>query len=487
MAFANLSHGTGAITESDRQDDHMSLRSIAVYGRGMNGLCSLSEEFIASATNFVKARRTHFLVLGCVALFVASLARYWVSYDPCGSVDHDPESFRLARSLHDRGEFADPFAALPTGSSAHLAPVFPAFLALMMRVFGDGNTGIFAIKLAAALILSLQLALYPLFSRTLGMGVLNGFIAASIWIVAKVKITYNWEAFYAAILLALCCHHYRRYLHSQTHGPARRPWLLGCLMGLSILTMPTVALIFTGWVGWEVWRRRAKVVTESFLALVLLPGLILTPWIIRNYEVFHTLVLVRDNFGLVLSASNNDCAEFAFAKDWENGCHAKVNPNLSRNEATRVLQLGEVEYNKSRLREALEWIREHPTRFAKLTAWRVIAFWMPTETGTIHYAGPGRRVERVAIYLMTILSGVGIVLLSRRDVTSVVVCMSCLTLFPIVYYIAEYEDRYRYPIMWVTFLLGALPITTCMVALQNLSAHVYRKHASRSYSAALMK
>src|SRR5262249_45925428 len=153
----------------------------------------------------------------------------------------------------------------------------------------------------------------------------------------------------------------------------------------------------------------------SFMALILLPGLIVTPWIIRNYAVFHKLVLVRDNFGAVLSASNNDCAQFAFAMNWESGCHAKVNPNLSVKQARMVRQPGEAKYNELRLREGIEWISVHPARFANLTAWRIIAFWMPTETGTIHYAGTGRRIERVAIYLMTILSGVGLVLLSRRD------------------------------------------------------------------------
>ena len=75
----------------------------------------------------------------------------------------DPEASRLAHSLYDEGTFANPFASLDTDPSAHLAPVFPAFLALLMKVFGDLSTGAYAIKLAAVLILSLQLALYPLF------------------------------------------------------------------------------------------------------------------------------------------------------------------------------------------------------------------------------------------------------------------------------------------------------------------------------------
>jgi hypothetical protein len=69
-------------------------------------------------------------------------------------------------------------------------------------------------------------------------------------------------------------------------------------------------------------------------------------------------------------------------------------------------------------------------------------------------------LERVVIYLMTLLSGAGLLILYQRDARSAAICMSCLTLYPLVYYIVQFEDRYRYPVMWVTFLLGALPITT---------------------------
>ena len=86
---------------------------------------------------------------------------------------------------------------------------------------------------------------------------------------------------------------------------------------------------------------------------------------------------------------------------------------------------------------------------------------MPIETFAIHYAGSGRRLERVVIYLMTRLSVAGLALLYRRDVTSAAVVASVLIIFPLIYYTTQFDSRYRDPIMWVTFLLGAMPITTC--------------------------
>ena len=408
--------------------------------------------------DFVRTRRKTFCLLACVVLFLAGLSRYWVSYDPSDSVPYGGESMRLAHSLYDTGNFANPFFSLHTGSSAHLSPVFPAFLAILMKVFGNKSTGIYAIELAAVLILSLQLALYPVFSTILGMGEINGIVGAAIWIAAKPRLVYNWEVLYVAILIAVACCCYRRYLDEETQRRSRLAWSLGCLMGLLILTSPTVAPIYATWLAWEVWRHRMAFFRESFLALVLLPIVILAPWVIRNYFLFHSFPVIRDNLGLELSVSNNDCAQFGTRANIASGCFEKFHPNMNVNEARKVKELGEVKYNQLQLREALHWISKHPSRFSKLSIMRCIAFWMPTETFSIHYAS-GRRSERFAIYMMTLLSAPGLIILYRCNIKSALLLISCLMVFPLVYYIVQFEDQYRYAIMWVTFLLGAVPIT----------------------------
>ena len=408
----------------------------------------------------VKARRRTFCLLGCIALFFAALLRYRVSYVPTDSVIREPESFRLAHSLYDSGKFANPFAALDTGPSAHLSPVFPFFVALLMKAFGDGRASIYAIRWAATLVLSLQLAVYPLFSRILGMGAINGIVGASIWIVAKPRIVYNHEELYVAILLAVACCCYRRYLDERAQEHRRLAWLLGSLMGFLILTSQAVAPIYATWLAWEVWRRKHAFFTRSLVPLVLLPVVIIAPWTIRNYLVFHSFTPIRDNFGLELSVSNNDCARFGLSANQRTGCFENVHPNKNVDEARKVMELGEIKYNASRLREARRWISSHPARFIKLSVMRFIAFWMPTENLNNPYAS-GRHLERAAIYLITLLSVFGLVILCRRDIKSGVLLISCLTVFPLVYYLIQFEYRYRYPIMWATFLLGAIPLTAC--------------------------
>jgi hypothetical protein len=235
---------------------------------------------------------------------------------------------------------------------------------------------------------------------------------------------------------------------------------LGSLMGFLILTCQTVAPIYATWLAWEVGRLKYAFFKWSVMPLVLLPVVIIAPWTIRNYSVFHSFTRIRDNFGLELSVSNNDCAQFGISVNEQTGCFQNIHPNKNVNEARKVMELGEIKYNALQLREALRWISSHPARFIKLSILRFIAFWMPTENLNNPYAC-GRHRERVVIYLITLLSVLGLVILCQRDIKSGLLLISCLTVFPLVYYLVQFEDRYRYPIMWATFLLGAMPLTAC--------------------------
>ncbi len=152
-------------------------------------------------------------------------------------------------------------------------------------------------------------------------------------------------------------------------------------------------------------------------------------------------------------------------------CFSEVHPNDSLKEAKKVRNLGEVQYNHVRLLQALAWIRSHPAQFRKLTAERAIVFWLAAETFTFPQGHTcGRKRERLVIYLMTALSLPGIYLLYRRDARSAAILGSCLFLFPLIYYIVQFEYRYRYPILWMTFLLGAVPLAILWEQTRNFAS-----------------
>jgi hypothetical protein len=58
----------------------------------------------------------------------------------------------------------------------------------------------------------------------------------------------------------------------------------------------------------------------------------------------------------------------------------------------------------------------------------------------------------------------GLFIAFRLDAKTAAICSLWLGLFPIIYYVVQFDSRYRLPIMPLTFLLGALPISTVIRA-----------------------
>src|SRR5262245_21890870 len=87
------------------------------------------------------------------------------------------------------------------------------------------------------------------------------------------------------------------------------------------------------------------------------------------------------------------------------GVFPTYHPTGNDSEAQKVLRLGEVEYNRQKLRQALKWISDNPSDFTSLTLSRMALFWFP-RTLT-----PG---QSVVIWLITGLAFIGLLLAPLR-------------------------------------------------------------------------
>jgi hypothetical protein len=391
-------------------------------------------------------------VAGCVLLFGLAVLAYPVRYHP-QSVLHDTgfEWLAVACSLAEHGTFADPYFALKTGPTALLPPAYPAFLGILVYFFGEGPRGAFALQWFATLFMALQIALFPWAARRMGLGYAAGFLAGCLWLLAGIP---NFDISDAspygllALLLATL---------SVPAGPGEpsvgRMALTGMLWGVSLLFNPAGVLVLAALVAWLYFSRRMA--SRRLLALALVPLAVVAPWVARNYAVLHHFVFVRDNLGLQLAISNNDCASYSFELDRYSRCFAPLHPNESLAEARRVVALGEVEYDRARLDEALDWSARNPARFLKLTLERFDAFWIPS---AVRY--PWEQWEdvprrRLLVSALTLLSIPGLILLWRRERQAAIICLLWLVFFPPVYYVTGYQERFRNPILWATFLPAA--------------------------------
>jgi hypothetical protein len=358
------------------------------------------------------------------------------------------ESLALAHSLAEHRGFSDPFDPLRTGPSAHLAPLYPAYLAGLMILFGESTTaGNIAVWLSV-LMLALLMMMLPLLAKRLGLSFLAGVLAVLAWFAAGIPPIYVGESTFAALLVVFATY----LMMVEPSGEISRKHVLasGVIWGLMLLTQPVVILVLPVWIAWVHFRSKTSRLRK--IALAALPLLIVAPWVARDFLVFHRPVFIRDNLGLELSVSNNDCATALFEINERNLCFDSTHPNVSYPEAVKVRELGEVEYNRLKLRRALGWIKSNPRRFATLCAERFEAFWFPPSAANNNN---GTIWRPMMLHVFTLLSLPGLLLMWRGARPAAYILLMWLALFPLIYYVIQFMDRYRYPIFWVTFLAGS--------------------------------
>jgi len=128
---------------------------------------------------------------------------YQVNWNPNGTLAHTAyESLELGNSIALKGSFSDPFAPLPTGPSAHVAPGYPALVALIIRMFGTGPGGNFALGMITKTVVAAQLALFPFLAEYLGLRCWTGVIAAVAWLVAAFPLQ-RWGSDFAGLLIVI--------------------------------------------------------------------------------------------------------------------------------------------------------------------------------------------------------------------------------------------------------------------------------------------
>jgi hypothetical protein len=375
------------------------------------------------------------------------------------------ESTALAQSIADHGEFSNPFHPLDTGPSAHLAPLYPAYLALFIKAFRSDSAVGDALVWASLLELALQLMLLPILAEGLGLGFWTGVVAGLAWIFAGIPPMFLWESTLAAVLIV-----YAALLMQRSFSPemSRSELVIsGLVWGALLLLQPVVIAVLPFWLLLLHFRSHRSLGQKIVLAL--LPLVIVAPWMVRNFLVFHRPVFIRDNLGLELAVSNNDCASPLFETNDQRRCFESTHPNVNYQEALKVRDMGEVAYNRVRMKEATDWIRANPGQFALLTVERFEVFWLPPQ---VVNHNNGMVWNPRVLQLFTLLSIPGIILMWRNSPVAAWILGLWLVFFPSIYYFIQFMDRYRYPILWATFLAGSYFIVEMARGLAGLQPAV---------------
>lgn len=347
----------------------------------------------------------------------------------------------VAMSLYERGEFADPYA-IPTGPTAHVPPFHPALIATVYHLLGPTLPAGYVVWLFLDATHGAAWGMLPWLAGRLGLDPRAGLAAGIVGALLP-----RWPGFAeapAAIAIGLMLAAF--LARWEGRAPALpSSFALGLAIGLSFLVTPSLLPVPLGLLAWEALRIRPRRGVRGVALVLLGMALACVPWTLRNERALGGLVFVRSNLGLELRMGNHDGAGANLALSARAG--TERHPRTDLDEARKVRDAGELSYMRAARREATEWIRAHPLEFLRLTSLRFAQFWF----GEI-----GGGAESFGVALLTALSLVGawraVPLLSPAQRAAILVPF---VLYPLVYYVVGYENRYRQPLDGLAILLAA--------------------------------
>lgn len=345
---------------------------------------------------------------------------------------------RIARSIA-RGEgFSSP-TDLPTGPSAWAPPVYPYILAGAFRLLGVYS------NLSALVILTFNsifsaltcLTLYQIAEKIYGAAVARA--TAWTWALFPYAIYYPvrvvWEMSFSAFLLSSA---FLLTLRLADEPPRRQTWIgFGLLWGVIALTNTAILSMLPFCLLYIVSRLPRQQVVGVALC-VLTAGLLVSPWLVRNYTVFGKFVFVRDNLPLEMHMANNDQS----AGLWTRSEH----PGNDLEAMRRFQELGEIRFMEEKQHEVREFIREHPGQFLRFTLERIVYFWIGPPQANI-VAGYDLMIARhVAFLLPAVLAFAGLCLTLRNGKQGGFLLACFLLVYPLPYYLVNPFPRYKHPI-----------------------------------------
>jgi len=289
---------------------------------------------------------------------------------------NDPADYqRLAVSIAAGHGFGPTVVAPGGGPTAFRPPLWPLFLAGIYWLVGVHVMVARAVEVVLGTV-------------TVG---LIGALAGQLWSRGPARVAMGLAAVYPPLLLAggsLLSESLSLPLELGTlaaalavrRSPRPARWILGCGVGCGldilcrpdsfILLVPVCLLVAVGWrpsgssAGGRWSGIRARLVAPA--AVVVLAGLTVTPWLIRDAVVMHRFIPVTTQGGLVASGTYNDTS-----------AHDPLHPAAWRPanfvpEYRPLLRGDEVTEEAALRRAALHYISVHPLYPVRASGWNLL-------------------------------------------------------------------------------------------------------------------
>jgi len=342
----------------------------------------------------------------------------------------------IAERIAEGRGFSSPFY-IETGPTAWIAPVYPYMAALVFRVFGvfSAASAFVLIFLQCLMAAATGISIYALGQRCFGPRV--AWWAAWIWAVSPIffrwPVSWIWDFTASALLLSVAL----VITLDTAKGATLRSWLLlGSVWALIALTNPALlsvmpfSFLYAASANYKTganWIRSLVYSGVLFAALV-------SPWLIRNYRVFHQPVFFRSNYWFEFHLGNYHGS---------NGLgYTGFHPGVSAVELSKYTAWGELRYIDYYKYKSFAFVRKYPSEFVDLTLHRTLWFWdgSPLNYWTREWWKPWE------FWPLSLLGWLGLIFVCTRRPSGRILFASVLIVYPIPYYLAYPVAKYRHAI-----------------------------------------
>ena len=395
----------------------------------------------------IKNSRLLIVILAAAILIRIPVALYMADHITVLPGIQDQVSYdALARSILDgRGySFTEkwyPFTPANT-PTAHWSFIYPLYLAVVYAI--TGYHPLAARLIQGALGGALICYLVYLIGRRVADEI-TGLVGAALAAVYGYFIYYNVALmtetyFIVCVLLAL---HLGLELKER---PTLRRWIgLGLTLGLAALLRQTILIFIPFLLLWLVWElRNSGVRWWHFAVPIVMMSLLIAPWTIRNYVVYHQFLPLNSNAGYAFYASNNP----TMGTDWSNDKVVVPVPD-------ELAGQNEAEMNQALTRKGVEFILADPKRYVLLTLDKTLEyfkFWPSSDSSPISNLN---RVLSFGLYLPFMLSGL---YLSFARWRNFVVLYLFMVIHTGIHLLTWPAPRYRLPVDAVSMVFAGLAL-----------------------------
>jgi hypothetical protein len=246
-------------------------------------------------------------------------------------------------------------------------------LSFIFRAFGYGTAAAYAIAIMNIFFAALHYALLPVLTDVAKIRRVVGVAAGLFGALVPYRIMkeIRWETTLSALVVVVLIILTTRWWQTpQPLGLCTFFW--GIAWGAGMMSCPPLLPVFLFlllYLAVFAWKRKQPQwqLTVAMGALGMVVAV--APWTIRNYRELGGLVFVRSNFGIELDVSNHTGAYVLGADNmsigFPNNYFHQQHPWSSQENAEKVRQIGEVQFNRQRQRQALNWIRTHNSPWCK--------------------------------------------------------------------------------------------------------------------------